>query len=44
VFRALADPIRSVIFERLARWVRNELPVIQNLTTQNRKDQPCKSN
>jgi len=44
VFRALADPTRRALFEHLARWRRNESRAIQNLTTQSRKDQPCKSN
>ena len=44
VFRALADPTRRAIFECLARWQRNESRAIPNLTTQRRKDQPCKSN
>jgi hypothetical protein len=44
VFRALGGPTRRVNFERVARWQRNELPAIQNLMMQSRKDQPCKSN
>jgi hypothetical protein len=44
MFRAPADLTRRAIFERLARWQHNELPAIQNLQTQNRKDQSCKSN
>jgi hypothetical protein len=43
-FRALADPTRSTTFERLTRRQRSESRVIQNLTTQKRRNKPCKSN